>query len=327
MNFFRSVLGGAAKIDIALKDAAERQVVEIPTSQEGKTEKLPLYIENEAVVGSVSITIDNSSKKLEHMGISVALVGVIKMNGNIHEFMNIVKDLEPAGILTENKSYDFNFETNDRSYESYNGINAFLNYYVRVNISRSMATKITKQIEFWQRNYSNPPDTNSNIKMEVGIEDCLHIEFEYNKSKYHLKDVIIGKIYFLLVRLKIKTMNISLLKRETTGSGPDVYNENRTLSKFEIMDGAPVRGEAIPVRLFLGGFDLTPTYKDVVNKFSVTYILNLVLVDEDDRRYFKQREIVLWRKADRAKKYTRIEGAQTYEEGLPTDGGRSPDEE
>lgn len=36
--------------------------------------------------------------------------------------------------------------------------------------------------------------------MEVGIEDCLHIEFEYNKSKYHLKDVIVGKIYFLLVR-------------------------------------------------------------------------------------------------------------------------------
>lgn len=36
--------------------------------------------------------------------------------------------------------------------------------------------------------------------MEVGIEDCLHIEFEYNKSKYHLKDVVVGKIYFLLVR-------------------------------------------------------------------------------------------------------------------------------
>ena len=33
----------------------------------------------------------------------------------------------------------------------------------------------------------------------MGIEECLHIEFEYNKSKYHLKDVIVGKIYFLLV--------------------------------------------------------------------------------------------------------------------------------
>ena len=35
--------------------------------------------------------------------------------------------------------------------------------------------------------------------MEVGIEDCLHIEFEYDKAKYHLKDSVIGKIYFLLV--------------------------------------------------------------------------------------------------------------------------------
>lgn len=60
---------------------------------------------------------------------------------------------------------------------------------------------------------------NSPIKMEVGIEDCLHIEFEYNKSKYHLKDVIVGKIYFLLVRIKIKHMEIAIIKRETTGAG------------------------------------------------------------------------------------------------------------
>jgi len=31
---------------------------------------------------------------------------------------------------------------------------------------------------------SHYPDANNSIKMEVGIEDCLHIEFEYNKSKY-----------------------------------------------------------------------------------------------------------------------------------------------
>lgn len=38
------------------------------------------------------------------------------------------------------------------------------------------------------------------------------------------------------------------------------------------------------------GFELTPTYKNVQNKFSVRYFLNLVLVDEEDRRYFKQQE-------------------------------------
>ena len=54
------------------------------------------------------------------------------------------------------------------------------------------------------------------------------------------------------------------------------------------MDGAPVRGETIPIRLFLGGFELTPTFRDVNKKFSTRYYLNLVLIDEESRRYFKQ---------------------------------------
>ena len=79
-------------------------------------------------------------------------------------------------------------------------------------------------------------------------------------------------------------------------TAPNVTTESTTLTKFEIMDGAPVRGESIPVRLFLSQFDLTPTYRDVHSKYSVKYYLNLVLVDEEDRRYFKQQEITLWRR-------------------------------
>lgn len=47
-------------------------------------------------------------------------------------------------------------------------------------------------------------------------------------------------------------------------------------------------GETIPIRLFLGGFELTPTFREVNKKFSVRYYLNLVLIDEENRRYFKQ---------------------------------------
>ncbi|CAB4041570.1 vacuolar sorting-associated 26B [Paramuricea clavata] len=57
-------------------------------------------------------------------------------------------------------------------------------------------------------------------------------------------------------------------------------------------------GESIPIRLFLAGYDLTPTFKDVNKKFSVRYYLNLVLIDEEERRYFKQQEITLWRKGE-----------------------------
>ncbi|RCK57576.1 Carboxypeptidase Y-deficient protein 8 [Candida viswanathii] len=133
------------------------------------------------------------------------------------------------------------------------------------------------------------------VKMDVGIEDCLHIEFEYSKSRFSLKDVIIGKIYFLLVRLKIKHMELSLIRRETVGAPPSQVTDSETVVRFEIMDGAPVRGETIPIRVFLAGFDLVPTYRDVNKKFSVRTYLLLVLIDEDARRYFKQSEIVLFR--------------------------------
>lgn len=63
-----------------------------------------------------------------------------------------------------------------------------------------------------------------------------------------------------------------------------------------------MKGESIPIRVFLAGYDLTPTMRDINKKFSVRYFLNLVLMDTEDRRYFKQQEIILWRKSDKARK-------------------------
>ena len=37
--------------------------------------------------------------------------------------------------------------------------------------------------------------------------------------RYHLKDVIVGKIYFLLVRIKIRHMELAIIKREIAGTG------------------------------------------------------------------------------------------------------------
>ena len=40
-------------------------------------------------------------------------------------------------------------------------------------------------------------------------------------------------------------MEIAIIKRESTGTGANTYNETETVAKFEIMDGAPVRGEGV----------------------------------------------------------------------------------
>jgi len=42
---------------------------------------------------------------------------------------------------------------------------------------------ISKELDVGVHTLSSFPDMNNSLKMEVGIEDCLHIEFEYNKAK------------------------------------------------------------------------------------------------------------------------------------------------
>ncbi|RHY02027.1 hypothetical protein DYB25_000211, partial [Aphanomyces astaci] len=271
---------------------------------------LLIYAPTDDISGTLRLT----AKKLDHGGIKVELIGVIQTTvdkSSQFEFTASVRallqsdtldgtEVHPAFVhrvvLTVVQELPFAFVNVDKPHESYYGKTVKLRYFVRATVLRSYAPNLTKEQDFLVHSPEVAPELNSTIKMEVGIEDCLHIEFEYNKSKYHLDDVVVGKVYFLLVRIKIKHMELAIVRREASGSGLDKLTDTETVTKFEIMDGAPVKGESIPVRLFLGGVGLTPTFKNVNNKFSVKYFLNLVLVDEEDRRYFKQQEITLWRK-------------------------------
>eukprot|EP00470_Lotharella_oceanica_P001139 CAMPEP_0170177642 /NCGR_PEP_ID=MMETSP0040_2-20121228/10658_1 /TAXON_ID=641309 /ORGANISM="Lotharella oceanica, Strain CCMP622" /LENGTH=314 /DNA_ID=CAMNT_0010420343 /DNA_START=6 /DNA_END=950 /DNA_ORIENTATION=+ len=295
--------GEAATIAIEFKDQKKLKQVAYE-NEAGKVEHLYLFPGDAPIAGTVHVQL-KKKKKLEHLGVKVELLGHIELlydRGNPYEMLQLVKELDPAGEITSNKTYHFEFGNCPKNYETYNGHNVRLRYFLRVKITRHMAYDITKTVDFAVQNTMPDPEINNSIKMEVGIEDCLHIEFEYNKSKYHLDDVVVGKIFFLLVRIKIKHMEIVIIRRESTGSGPNTYSESENIAKFEIMDGAPVRGESIPIRLFLSPYNLTPTMKNVHNKFTVKYYLNLVLVDEEDRRYFKQQEIILRRKRIAGKK-------------------------
>jgi hypothetical protein len=265
-----------------------------------------------------------AGKKIEHQGIKVELVGQVGMfsaetllnlieleylsDKSLHPFTSLTRELEIAGTLTEDKTFDYEFAKMEKEFDTYDGAHARLRYFVRVKIIRGYGGTVTKEMDFKVENYNDPPTENNPIKMEVGIEDCLHIEFNYAKEKYWMDDVILGTIDFRLVRIKIKYMELQLIRRETTGAGKDVLVDNDVCAKFEIMDGAPVRGESgfsslldsvgelVPIRLYLSPIKLHPSLTNVHNKFSVKHMLNLVLVDEEERRYFKQHEIQIMRK-------------------------------
>ena len=194
-------------------------------------------------------------------------------------------------------------------------------YFVRVTISRRIAD-VTKEKDVWVHSYRMPPDSNNSIKMEVGIEDCLHIEFEYNKSKYVFASAVTA-ISLIWAQIPpegcYRRQDLFLvganqdqahgtLDHTSRDDGFTAESIQRERDYHEVRDHGwctstryticllfcsfqahnLLVGETIPIRLFLGGFDLTPTFREVNKKFSVRYYLNLVLIDEENRRYFKQ---------------------------------------
>lgn len=89
-------------------------------------------------------------------------------------------------------------------------------------------------------------------------------------------------------------MELQIIKKETL-TGANSKTDTEVITRYEIMDGAPTRNETIPIKWFISPYELTPTYHNINNRLTVQYYVNLVLIDVEERRYFKQHEIVLLR--------------------------------
>lgn len=121
-----------------------------------------------------------------------------------------------------------------------------------------MATKYKNFIEDQEFGVINPVDISTlkpwvPIKYEVGIEDWLHLIFEFERTKYHSKDFISGTVTFKKVSIRLKSMELQIIKKETIGAGNKIYKElgitavaeNDVITKFEIMDGGPIKSNNI----------------------------------------------------------------------------------
>lgn len=220
MTSFFTFSSVPVEIEIKLQGEEGRRQVEVKGEKEQR-EQRAVYYDGESVSGQVNVRVKDG-KKYQHDGIRIELIGSIGKyhvwtffretqtdwcetllelfydRGNHYEFVSLSQELAAAGELRHAENYDFIFKNVEKQYESYAGINVRLRlvssiihlhlllttkrdscrYYLRVSMNR-----VSKEKEFWVHSYRMPPEANSGIRMEVGIEDCLHIEFEYNKAK------------------------------------------------------------------------------------------------------------------------------------------------
>ena len=80
-----------------------------------------------------------------------------------------------------------------------------------------------------------------------------------------------GRVTFKKVSIRLKSMEIQIIRKETPNV-PKAEPDTTVITKFEIMDGGPIKNEFVTVRMFLKPYDLTPTYENI-NLMTIHYQL------------------------------------------------------
>ena len=175
-------------IEILFDNEESRKHVDIATrssnsSYKSMKESLPVYEDGESLGGIVTLRV-RDSKKVDHLGIKVSVIGSIDMlkshgsgnssskkvnsstsssssNGSVDVRKNSVDqflcqsyDLCPAGELQHSQSFPFLFRDLSKRYESYKGKNVDVAYYVKVTVMRK-STDISKIKRFWVYLYNS----------------------------------------------------------------------------------------------------------------------------------------------------------------------------
>ena len=238
------------------------------------------------------------------------LIGLIDNyldSNNSVRFLTLSKDISKNSSLTKNVTkYNFNFPKVKLPYESYKGDSIGVKYFIKVTL-KTMRT-ITYEEEFAVINPNDESILKKNdetISMNVGIKDLLSVLIEFDHINYGIHGTLKGFVSFGKVNLLLTKMEVQILKKETIfGVEAKKKAKPKVLATFELIDGGPYKNETIPFRFFLEPYNLTPSYIDVAGNFSVRYYINLIIKDQRNNRYFKQKEIFLYRLFLKNNKYS-----------------------
>ena len=313
-SYFDSDDSGNASIDILIEDTYHPNT--IMSNAYGKKLECPTFYGSEPIKGSIQISLNNS-QKLKHSGIKIELIGEIDIhindnetenplnNNQFNRFLSLTNNISKQGTLNkEINLFNFEFKGVEKQYDSYRGKKFSIKYILLVTINIGLSS-VTKEKEICifncDRNLKKinklfkKEDINNKVKVEIGVENLLHVCFELDRKNYHLKDVVEGKICFKKINLELENMSLKIIKIESL-FGKE--GEIEPLGIYEIMDGSPSStDDIIYFKMYLKGYNnLSETIKNEMNNnINVSYYISLEICDTENRNFFKKIEINLFR--------------------------------
>jgi vacuolar protein sorting-associated protein 26 len=295
LKIFDNFIPQFPEIEIELSSPSNRpKIFDIKTNS-----LIPIFSNNDDISLKININPINLNNNFDYIAIIIFLIGEYENFQSKKKifFLNIKKNLLNEGTIKKNFQILTNFSKNNFLIESYYGNNFNINYYFELKIIRkflNLNTEKKYKKNFLIRNLNKIPILNGNIRLEIGVNNKLHIEYELFQNKFHLNDVIIGKIFIVDINTIINFIEINLIKKEIFYENNQKKFENFILGRMEICDGQPYEKTIIPFRFYLKGRNLTPTVKNN-DLFEIKYYVKFIVVLESEKILYKAQEIFLYR--------------------------------
>jgi vacuolar protein sorting-associated protein 26 len=114
------------------------------------------------------------------------------------------------------------------------------------------------------------------------------VEFIFPKRYFGSHEAVVGAVYFTLVKLRIVYMTMTLYRVEEYRADLTTLQSREILKTFDIMDGAPVRGEMIPIRIYMGDLNIWPYLDFNGSALKAEHYLRVKMIDENGTPYCKR---------------------------------------
>ena len=268
--------------------------------------QLPIYQQEEPVEGSVLIKI-KPDRTLEHQGVKIELIGLAKYpeSEEWKQFYMVSEELPAPAVLDRALTklpFIFKGVPNAECiYASFESSELRIKYVLRVTVGRIVAD-IKQERMLWIASLpgsavdSSPTGVSKNV--EIGVENYIRVDFFLEDLYCTTTGQFRGFILFHTLNLPVCTAQVCLVQKIVRLDTMAQVGQ-RVLKAQQILDGQPVLHTRVPFRMglldcaVLGEFAGGGTVPEVGKLWGVRYFLQLVLVDTQERHYYKQQEVSL----------------------------------
>ena len=247
--------------------------------------KTPVYIHGDTVKGTVTITID--SDPVSHTGISVGLKGIYKdeTGEEVDTFFEKAMQVLPASTLSQKLTFPFSFRMVAFPFPTYHGHLLNIMYVAECTLGgeNPIITRVPFTVMFPSEIAKRP------VRKMIGIRSVTHILVMFDSDVIDARKCFVGAIMMAGSMIRLTKLTLELHRNEVVRDAQGNTQEvNDRIGSFEIMDGTPVRGTLVPIRMFLGGWKCWPSPKVNSCRISCKYTLQLIVNDDGGGIYMKR---------------------------------------